>query len=288
MPMDQVIAFSISDEDEWPPYLIGFQGSVAERHIENLKIVKQIGIEAYRREVDFCRTQEGIYRQSLIRKIQKEFAGPDSYWRPTEPSFPSGVMSFFGKAFLVPFPPTLVLRYDEGEPHSITLTSIPEFEAYIAQNSDPNVVSRKMVRRALRALEGQKVFCPYVENVQIGDVTSGMPFVDKFFGRISNRRKAVPRFGVLTASGGRTEYVLATPVSYLEGTLKIERRNEFDWAGYNFDSGFDISIVYSEGKMKDPSGALTTISNTIDISASRAFGLTEDFDMTPTLKVLAR
>lgn len=285
MPLDQVIAFSISDEDRWPPYLIDFQGSVAERHVENLKIVKQIGIEAYRSEVDFCLSEQGIYRQKLIQTIQRDFTGLDAYWRPQEPPFPSGVMSFFGKAFMVPFPPTLVLRYDEGGAHSITLTRIEEFEAYIEQNSDAKVVSKKMVRQALRALEGQKVFCPYVENVQVGDATSGMAFVDRFFGRISNRRGAVPRFGVLARSsgGGQSKYVMATPISYLEGTLKIERRNEFDWRGYNFDSGLDVSVVYEEGKMKEFNGALSTVRKKIQVSASRAFGLTEDFEMNAAL-----
>ncbi len=283
MPLEQVIAFSMSEEDNWPPYLIDFQGSVAERHIENLKIVKQIGIEAYRNEVDFCRTEEGIYRSKLIRKIQRDFAGPDAYWRPQEPPFPSGVMSFFGKAFMVPFPPTLVIRYDEGSPHSVSLTSVQEFEAYIEQNSDPSVMGKKMVRQALRAMEGQTVFCPHVENIQVGDATSGMPFVDKLFGRFQGRRRALPRFGVLSAAGGHSAYVLATPVSFTEGVIKIERRKEFDWAGYNFGSGFEVSIVYEEGKMKEPSGALSTIRRELEVSASRAFGLTEDYEMNPTL-----
>ncbi|CBQ68303.1 conserved hypothetical protein [Sporisorium reilianum SRZ2] len=284
MPLEQVIAFSVSDEDKWPPYLIDFQGSVAERHIENLKIVKQIGIEAYRTHVDVSRTQEGIYRQKLMRTIQRDFAGPDAYWRPQEPPFPSGVMSFFGKAFLVPFPPTLLIRYDEGGKHTVTLTRIEEFEAYIEQNSDAKVTSKKMVRQALRALEGQKVFCPYVYNVQIGDPTSGMAFVDKLFGRMSEKRKALPRFGVLAgAAGGQSEYVLATPISYVEGTIKIERRHEFDWAGYNFDGGFDVSIVYEEGRMKDSSGGISMVRKRVEVSASRAFGLTEDFEMNATL-----
>lgn len=292
MPLEQVIAFSVSDEEKWPPYLIDFQGSVAERHIENLKIVKQIGIEAYRTEVDISRSEEGMYRQQLIRTIQRDFAGPDAYWRPTEPPFPSGVMSFFGKAFVVPFPPTLVMRYDEGQhPHSVVLTSVADFEAYIEQNSALEVVGKKRVRQALRALEGQRVFCPYVQNVQVGDATSGMPFVDKLFGRISTQRRSVPRFGVLnSASGGagKTDYVLATPISFVEGTLKIERRSEFDWAGYNFDSGFDVSIVCEEGKTKEASGALTTIRRQIEVSASRAFGLTEDFDLNHTLSRFLR
>ncbi|EST06865.1 hypothetical protein PSEUBRA_003659 [Kalmanozyma brasiliensis GHG001] len=284
MPLDQTIAFSVSDEDKWPPYLIDFQGSVAERHIENLKIVKQIGIEAYRTEVDVSRSQEGVYRQKLLFTIQRDFAGLDAYWRPQEPPFPSGVMSYFGKAFLVPFPPTLILKYDEGGDATVTLTRIQEFEAYIEQNSDPEVTAKKMVRQALRALDGQTVFCPHVENIQVGDTTSGMAFVDKMFGRISKRRKTVPRFGVLgTAGGRRDKYVLATPISYVEGTLRIERRSEFDWAGYNFDGGFEVSITYESGKMKEASGAISMVRNLVRVSASRAFGLTEDFEMNAAL-----
>ncbi|KAJ1043173.1 hypothetical protein NDA10_005586 [Ustilago hordei] len=283
MPLEQVIAFSVSDQNSWPSYLIDFQGSVAERHIENLKIVKQIGIEAYRREVHFCRTQEGMYREKLIRTIQRDFTGPDAYWRPQEPPFPSGVMSFFGKAFLVPFPPTLVLRYDEGNIQSVSLTCVKELEAYIEQNSDPQVRNKKMVRQALRALEGQKIFCPYVENVQVGDASSGMAFLDKMLGRISRRPRSLPRFGILQAAKEQSEYILATPVSFVEGTLKIERSNEFDWAGYNFDRGFQVSIVYEEGKMKESTGALTSIRQQVIVSASRAFGLTEDFEMNPAL-----
>lgn len=284
MPLEQVIAFSVSDDEQWPPYLIDFQGSVAERHIENLKIVKQIGIEAYRDQVDVSRTQQGMRRQRLLRTIQSDFAGPDAYWRPTEPPFASGVMSFFGKAFLVPFPPTLVMRYDEGNQHEVTLSRIEDLEAFVDQNSDPKIVSKKMVRQALRALEGQKVFCPYVCNIQIGDATSGMAFVDKLFGRISERRKALPRFGVrASAAGGRSEYVLATPISYVEGTLKIERRNEFVWAGYNFDGGFQVSIVFEEGRMKQASGGITLVRRQVEVSATRAFGLSEDFEMNATL-----
>ncbi|GAC95836.1 hypothetical protein PHSY_003413 [Pseudozyma hubeiensis SY62] len=283
MPLEQVIAFSVSDEDKWPPYLIDFQGSVAERHIENLKVVKQIGIEAYRSEVDISRTEEGVYRQKLIRTIQRDYTGPDAYWRPQEPPFPSGVMSFFGKAFMVPFPPTLVVRYDEGGDHSLTLSRVEDFEAFIQQNSDAEIVGKRMVRQALRALEGQKVLCPYVSSVQIGDPTSGLAFVDKMFGRISDRRKALPRFGRLGSGGGRSEYVLATPISYVEGTVKIERRNEFNWAGYNFDGGFEVSIVYEDGRMKETSGAITLVRRRLEVSASRVLGLTEDFDMNPTL-----
>ncbi|PWY99668.1 hypothetical protein BCV70DRAFT_148120, partial [Testicularia cyperi] len=283
MPMDQVIAFSMSEEDKWPPYLIDFHGSVAERHIENLKIVKQIGIERYRNEVEFSRTSTGIYRQELVHEIQRRFAGPDAFWRPESPPFPSGVLSFFGKAFMIPFPPTLVMRYDEGSDHSLLLTEEHEFEAFIRQNASPEVVDRKMVRQALRALEGQRVFCPFVQTVQVGDKTSGSAAVDKLFGRISARRRTVPRFGVLTQAGRRSEYVMATPISYMEGTLRIHRRREHEWTGYDFASGFDVSIVYDEGKTKESNGALTTVRQTIEVSASRAFGLTESFDMSTTL-----
>lgn len=48
-------------------------------------------------------------RWELVREqILLGATGPDSYFRPPTPPFPAGVTSFFGHAWLVPFPLTLV------------------------------------------------------------------------------------------------------------------------------------------------------------------------------------
>lgn len=84
------------------------------------------------------------------------YTGPDCYWRP-----PGSQMrrSFFGNAWWIPFPPTLVMRYDEGR--YAALQSIADLDLYIKQNSSPQAQRRRQVRMSLRALEGVRVHWPY-------------------------------------------------------------------------------------------------------------------------------
>lgn len=50
MPADQKIVYSEPQGQKWPPYLVNFRGSVAERHVENLKVsllsLREVGIQA--------------------------------------------------------------------------------------------------------------------------------------------------------------------------------------------------------------------------------------------------
>ncbi|KDN51310.1 hypothetical protein K437DRAFT_221651 [Tilletiaria anomala UBC 951] len=259
MPQDQVIAFSTSDTDKWPPYLLWFEGTVAERHVENLKILKAIGLRDYRRAVQYRRSHVAERLRNVTRTIQTEFAGPDAYWHPIRPPYPDGVSSWFGKAFLVPFPPTLVIRYDQGSSETIQLDTLEEMERFIEQNSSEPVQSKRMVRRVLRALEGQTVFCPYNDMAYFGaDVRPAL----------LNRRK--------------NRYTLARPTAYNEGILRISHRQRSDFAGYNFSSGFRVTITYYEGQRQDPAG-LTRVRKQVEVHASSAFGLHDDFEMTPHL-----
>lgn len=46
--------------------------------------------------------------RELLETIQRHFIGPDCYWKdPSEPEIP-GCKRFFGNAWFVPFPPTVV------------------------------------------------------------------------------------------------------------------------------------------------------------------------------------
>lgn len=38
MPASQKIIYAEGPSGQWPPYLLGFGGSVSERHVENLKV----------------------------------------------------------------------------------------------------------------------------------------------------------------------------------------------------------------------------------------------------------
>lgn len=263
MPEDQLVAFSLSDSDRWPPYLLYFSGSAAERHVENIKIVKEIGIDEYKANVEYSRSHVSQRLKDVIRTIQTKFSGPDAYWRPIRPPFPDGVSSWFGKAFLVPFPPTLVMRYDQGGSRTVQLTTLEELESFVEQNESEEVKSRKMVRNALRALDGQRILCPYVEQIQVGANQ------DQWGATLRSRRT-------------RSKYSLAIPVSYMEGVLAIKRKADFEWEGYNFASGFEVLITYLEGRREDPEGNVR-ITKPLTIYAAAAFGLHDDFGMSPSL-----
>ncbi len=262
MPTDQVVAFSVSDDQSWPPYLLWFQGSVAERHVENFKILKTIGLREYERAVDYSRSHVADRLSTVVRTIQTKFAGPDAYWRPLQPPYPDGVSSWFGRAFLVPFPPTLVIRYDQGGSTTVQLTSLLELESFVEQNERASVDSKRTVRRAIRALEGQTVLCPY------NDLEYTMS--DSRF----------PTFG-------QSSRYISKPIAYAYGVLKIKRRRDNFYAGYNYNSGFDVTIVYEEGRRQDPQG-ISRVRKKLEVGASRAFGLQDDCELTAQLAQFMR
>ncbi|CAO1623307.1 unnamed protein product [Jaminaea pallidilutea] len=244
MPEGADVAFTASTE--WPPYLLFFRGTVAERHIENLMILKSIGLRKYKETVRFMRSEDGLYHQRVLEQIRLRHTGVDAYFRPTSPPFPSNVESFFGKAFVVPFPPTLVMRYDEQTHGSVTLTDIRDLESFLLQNNAEHIVSRKMLRMSLRALEGQSVYCPYV-----------VPAVRR---------------------GEKS----AHPVVYREGTLQILRRACALWHRYDFASGFAVNISYSYGQYASKDG-VRLIKEPITVSATEAFGFDDvDFSINDT------
>jgi hypothetical protein len=93
----------------------------------------------------------------VLEKIQRHFIGPDSYWRaPSRCETHSGC---FGNAWWIPFPPTLVMRYDSGD--LIVLDKLHHLEEYVQQNEDLAVQEKRGIRMALRALDGLVVTWPH-------------------------------------------------------------------------------------------------------------------------------
>lgn len=281
MSQDKLVVFSTTAD--WPPYLLWFEGSAAERHVENIKILKTIGMDAYRANVQALRgdSPRALRLRMAIKTIQTRFAGPDAYWRPTEPPYPEGVSSWFGKAFMIPFPPTLVIRYDQqgdaSRSVSVQLTALEDLEEFVRQNEHRDIHSRKWVRAALRALDGQVVFCPHVETVQIGGrVAAGQQKRRK--GPLGGLPDALSEWRLGRAS---SSYTLATPLSYMEGVLRVRRREGTDTdVDVNLAAGFEVSITYADGRRQDPEG-LTRVQTELTLDGAAAFNLHDDFSLTP-------
>ncbi|KAI9594794.1 hypothetical protein BDF19DRAFT_414199 [Syncephalis fuscata] len=135
------------------PYLLDFQGTVAERHLENLKIARHIGLRHFQQELE--QPNKRVFE--LRNLITKEFSGTDMYYRP---NFTSKLQSFFGKALILPFPFCVVITYDEDPDITVQLTTEEELEEYVTVNQKPEIAEARENRIQLRALDGSIVSVP--------------------------------------------------------------------------------------------------------------------------------
>ncbi|KAI0308006.1 hypothetical protein B0F90DRAFT_1621291 [Multifurca ochricompacta] len=217
IPDKQPMHYVQARNSEFPPYLLNFQGSPGERHVENIKILRELGTVGYDEALKFLHGANSARLLHLVEQIQKKFVGPDCYWRSSS-EFSPGSSRFFGNAWWLPFPPTLVIRYDDGP--LITLKDLSDFEEYVRQNSEPEIQRRREIRIALRALDGQKIYWPYC-HVDAEDSSISLCF-----------------------RGMR--YKAQTSTYYDYGTLNVKRKGYLIWEGLELGSGFGVEIVYDD------------------------------------------
>ncbi|KAF9436637.1 hypothetical protein BGZ76_003398 [Entomortierella beljakovae] len=251
MPTDKVVAYSQSPHR--PPYLLNFSGTIAERHVENLRIVRQIGLRAYSQACQFL-TPAMVRKRALILK---EFVGPDMYYAPE--FMASNIKTYFGKAYVVPFPFSVVFVYDESSV-VVTLVREHDLDRYIQQNQDPEIRRRREVRYQLRSLDGKFVVRPFIETrgVQRGKECNGTMEMS----------------------------LVNAPVSYKRGLFTIHRKKLSSWQGHNMNPGFSVTITYSDGEVQDPEGSSQLLHETT--IGHDVIGITRDFQLTPALSRLLR
>ncbi|CAG8473103.1 3957_t:CDS:2 [Funneliformis caledonium] len=188
-----------------PPYLLNFSGTVAERHVENLKIIRQIGINNYISAMAPLPESLAKLRLSIVNN----FVGPDMYYAP-EFLVPK-IKTCFGKAYAVPFPFSVVIVYDDDE-SVLVLTKEWEIQRFVQQNESKEIRRRRLVRHMLRALEGQMVLGPCNQS----DINQ--PNIDKKMG---------------------------DSIHYHHGILSIQRNKVSKWCDHNMNPGFNITISFS-------------------------------------------
>ncbi|KAJ6519781.1 hypothetical protein C8R45DRAFT_952705 [Mycena sanguinolenta] len=220
IPAKQPMEFSEARNSEYPPYLLDFTGTPGERHVENIKIFREIGSLRYHKAVALITGPDYEWFKYLEGEIQKHFVGPDSYWKGR--NMPTGVSSAFGNAWWIPFPPTLIIRYDDGP--TAVLQDVVELEAYIKQNSSRKVQRKREIRMALRALEGQIVVWPYIHITPIGS------------------------HSVWCCNRG---YTAEDSKAYHSCVLRINRRGHLKWEGLQLGSGFGIELNYAKNVKVD-------------------------------------
>lgn len=224
-----------------PPYLLEFQGSVAERHVENLQvcrsvismlraltmgqILREIGIERYREAL--ISDRPGSRMHELRDKISRHFTGPDIlYAERTEGD------SQFGRLDVFPFPFVAVFNFDDSTQETLYLFSLNDLERVVRLNESDDARGRKQVRRALRALDGQMVRTSYARETVLG------------------RRRD------WWSWGRGIGYSVADRTEYDEGMLRIAKNSPMEWNGYNYSSGFNISIQCFSSASSSPKEVL--------------------------------
>ena len=114
-------------DSEYPPYLLGFSGTPGERHVENLKvrisviithsstsvitypqILRDVGSLAYKQAVVIVNGHDTSWFQYVQRTIQTQYIGHDCYWKNPKDTTTPGCTKYFGNAWWIPFPPTVV------------------------------------------------------------------------------------------------------------------------------------------------------------------------------------
>ncbi|GAA5904568.1 hypothetical protein JCM6882_004910 [Rhodosporidiobolus microsporus] len=252
MPEKQKLTFT--KDDALPPYLLGFQGTVAERFVENIKILREIGLDAYSDAVSYRDLSPSSRIMQLRRLVQERFAGPDAFYHPPDLDLP--VTSFFGRLDVVPFPFVAVFRYDQQPTSPLYLVDIDDLERLVEQNEAPAVAGRCKVRLALRSLEGQLVYAPHVQVRNLG-VESG---------------------------GHRTE--VERHIHFTFARLRIDRNSSFLWRGMNCSSGFDVKLEYGDGVGPDRDGRPTKHQQLVLPGSD--FGIFDDFSLNQPLATLFR
>ncbi|EGG04727.1 uncharacterized protein MELLADRAFT_116992 [Melampsora larici-populina 98AG31] len=183
--------------------------------------------------------------------IIHEFTGPDCFWKPRTPPYAHNVTTFFGRADVVPFPFTVIFRYDQS-PDPIFITQSEDLQAYVNQNNTMEILMRRQVRLLLRSLEGKEVFAPLTEEWERVKGKKGL-----------FRRNADSR------------------IHFRSGILKIRRNCDLSWRGYNYNSGFEVTINYCDGQLAKSNGSVTSkIKYTRE---AHSIGLLDDFKLSPGL-----
>ncbi|KIK70943.1 hypothetical protein GYMLUDRAFT_66152 [Collybiopsis luxurians FD-317 M1] len=249
IPSQQTMSFAQARNFEFPPYLLDFAGSPGERHVENLKILREVGSFEYRKAAALISGPDFERYKRVEAEIQNHFIGPDSYWYDHNDALARGRSGFFGNAWFIPFPPTVVMRYDNGR--LAVLRSLNDLEEYVVQNTSRVVQRKREIRLALRALEGQTVRWPYKHITSVG--------------------------AQVFCCCCRPRYHASSAVQYETCELRIKRKGYLVWDKAQLGSGFEIQLAYDKKVVQD--GDLIGLTEDIELTPPLAHFLALNEDL---------
>lgn len=83
-------------------------GMVSDIIVLYLQILREVGLKDY--EDGLCLMPGAKCEEFLLaqHRIQKNYVGPDCFWKADAPPGLPAMTSYFGTSWWIPFPPTLV------------------------------------------------------------------------------------------------------------------------------------------------------------------------------------
>lgn len=284
-----------------PPYLLNFQGTVQERHEENKRIAAMESFSSYERALMLTSTMQGPDAAALqadIRTCIASLVGVDVWWDGSVEGKPIGETgkqrkralannssaTKFGKMYVIPFPFTAVWVADESD-EEVTLSFSPivngierdgnagikEFNHFMRANFAPEVIRRKNVRVALRALSGAMIYFFYQ----------------------CRKQKAKQRTRTVSdgRGGSRTvveTYYVTVLFTFRNGMFNVAQGQDAVWEHpsgglkLNMSKGFTCTVHYNDGEGWDHEGKHWT--NEPETIGHGPLGIQSDYAMTEGLR----
>lgn len=148
-----------------------------------------------------------------------------------------------------------MIRYDDGP--LVVIKDTQQLQLYVLQNSSLSIRRRREIRLALRALDGRKVTWPH-HHIEVRSTPAYCFALSMTSRQVIGAHKAL-------CCGRR--YKAQKTIDYQTGILRITHRGQLTWEGVQLGSGFAVELTYDK-RVRVSGGA---------------FGLTDDYDLTPPL-----
>ena len=278
-----------------PPYLLGFEGTIGERHEENKEIIEHESFESY---IEFLKimvnkdtNDENMELLNSMKYIVENLNGLDVFWdgecvnihenysdeveqaKETE----NKSLTKFGKMYIIPYPFCAVFLSDDDDNTTGLFSISPVIAGKIfdsdkgkehvkllmTKNQDPEIQRRKGVRLKLRALEGSMCHWP----------------IQKY------KQKTISRTVRDSEGKSRTETKSVRVLfSFNDGMFGIERDDvKAQWKNINVTRGFGANLHYQDGTghHNEPGWGEYDWSNEPITIYGEDFGLNHQFEETP-------
>eukprot|EP00386_Alphamonas_edax_P004953 GDKI01015574.1.p1 GENE.GDKI01015574.1~~GDKI01015574.1.p1 ORF type:complete len:1029 (+),score=214.61 GDKI01015574.1:174-3260(+) len=290
-----------ADSEGAPPYLLDFDGTPEERLRENAEIAECAGINAIRASLTMLQWKVPSGRrpgdrddptvQQLMDYVCTHLQGVDVFWdgaveahdganevgETQRKTKPSSSATHFGKLYITPFPFVACLVFDDTDDF-VSFTFVPsvdgvrrdpavgmsELGQLIAKNRDPEILRRKDMRMALRAMSGKVCQFHY-------ECT-----------KAKTKHRTVQRDG----KSHTESYTVHVHFTFNTGTFSVTTRDDIKWTdtaegNQNLDLGAGLicSLHYADGHGVDHEGKHWT--NEQETIGHSELGITPAFTPNP-------